>query len=85
MRNMKIIILFLSILYFSSNANAEIPEYNSSLNENINKYGWKLKSTKSKKVGKAPAELYTLKKDGYILKCISYFRMYSSETECFLP
>lgn len=80
----KILILFIS-LSFSFNVNAKAPNFNGSLNDNIKKYDWELKSIKAKKLGKFPAELYTLEKDGYILKCLTIFDDSFSETSCNLP
>ena len=55
---------------FSSFALAEEPKYSNKLNENINKLSWKLVSTKSVKMKDYPAEINTLTRFGYVLKCV---------------
>ena len=82
---MKKIIILIVTLSFSLSVHAKEPEFNFSLNDNIKKYSWKLKSTKAKKLGKYPAELYTLEKDGYILKCFTIYGDGFSNTSCDLP
>ena len=85
MRNMKKTLILLISLSICFNVNAKEPNFNDSLNENIKKYDWKLKSTTAKKLGKYPTELYTLEKDGYILKCLTIFSDGFADTSCNLP
>jgi hypothetical protein len=57
---------------------------NFSLNENINNYGWKIKSTKFVS-GENPKEIYTLTKDKRFLKCIITYKTNRINTECVIP
>ena len=81
----KIFIISISIIFFSKIVLAEEPDYSLSLNENINKHGWKVKSSKFSKMGETPIEIYTLINNGFILKC--FIRYYPSNTAsyCELP
>lgn len=87
MKRVLILILPLVLLsMYNSELRAEEPKHSySSLNDNINKFSWKLKSTKPKKLSNWPAELYTLEKNGYILKCLTTFDNAYVETTCQLP
>ena len=58
-------IIVLGLLWFNS-ALAEKDLSNYSLNENINNYGWKIKSTKFFS-GENPKEIYTLTKDKILM------------------
>ena len=78
-------IFILLILSFNNQLQAQEPEFQDSLNENIKVHSWKLRSTKAKKIGTRTAELYTLTKNGYILKCVTSYSLYDAETSCYLP
>ena len=72
---MKKLFIILTFIICSNFANAEAPEYDDFLNENIKKYGWKIQNSKMITMGEYPAEIHTLTKSGYILKCITIYRV----------
>ena len=86
---MKRIFICLFFIIFSTTLLANEPEYSNSLNENINKFAWKVK--KSEIIYRSegvPIEIYTLmdkKYNSYILKCVLIYRGNSISEYCELP
>ena len=70
---------------FSSFALAEEPKHTNSLNENIKKLSWKLVSTKSVKMKDYPAEINTLTRFGYVLKCVIIYYPHEIDSYCETP
>ena len=58
--------------------------YNS-VNENIIKYGWKIKSIKFASAKGFPVEIYTLTKGKWIMKCNLRYIHTMMSTTCYLP
>ena len=83
---MKRIFIFLFFFTFSTKLLANEPEYSYSLNENILKYGWKIKET-SNLVGneRSAFEVITLSKDRWILKCSLNYWPEDFYQKCWLP
>ena len=86
---MKRVLICLFFIIFSTKLLASEPEYSNSLNENINKFSWKVK--KSEIINRSegvPIEIYTLmdkKYSSYILKCVLIYRGNSISEYCELP
>tara|TARA_B100001175_G_C19205046_1_gene493198 strand:- start:60 stop:308 length:249 start_codon:yes stop_codon:yes gene_type:complete len=82
---MKKLFIILTFIICSNFALAEEPEYDDYLNENIKKYGWKIQTSKITTIGENPAEIHTLTKSGYILKCITIYRVGNLRSYCETP
>ena len=82
---MKRILICLFFLIFSTKLLANEPEYSDSLNENRIKFGWSVRNLEVIRIGEAPAEIYTLTKGSYTLKCFIIYRANSLSTYCDLP
>lgn len=80
-----LVILFCSVFIINP-ANSEIPNYNTrDLNSNIIEHKWKVMRTNFIGIKGYSVELYTLSKNGYILKCqVAYFQN-RIETYCLEP
>ena len=78
------VLIFLLNFFLSKIVLATEPEHSDDLNENIIKYGWKLKSTTVTQLKGFPSEIFTLNKDKYILKCIITYRP-AITSECLIP
>jgi len=82
---MKKLFIILTFIICSNSAIAEEPEYDDLLNDNIKKYGWKIQNSKMTKIGEYPAEIHTLTKSGYILKCLTIYRVKNLQSHCETP
>ena len=82
---MKKLFIILTFIICSNFALAEVPEYDDFLNENIKKYGWKIQTSKMTTMKEYPAEIHTLTKSGYILKCITIYRVSNLQSHCETP
>ena len=76
---------FILFIFFSTKLLANEPEYSDSLNENRIKFGWSVRNLEVIRIGEAPAEIYTLTKGSYTLKCFIIYRANSLSTYCDLP
>ena len=79
-------ILVLGLLWCNAGFADEKPKisYNS-VNENIIKYGWKIKSIKFASAKGFPVEIYTLTKGKWIMKCNLRYIHTMMSTTCYLP
>ena len=77
------IISLIIILFFSNVASAnDKPNYSAiSLNDNLIKYNWKIKSKRST----PDRDIYTLKKNKWILVCQIKYSSLDIFTNCLLP
>ena len=82
---MKKIFICLFFVIFSTYSLADEPEYSDSINENMNEYGWKIKSSKFFKFERSFVEIYTLTNKNYVLKCNIVYRAIELSTYCELP
>ena len=84
---MKKLSFFLIIFFILVNpVFSEIPEFDyQNLNKNINEYKWKVVRTNFIKIKDTPIELYTLSKNGFILKCQVAYLLSRQETNCLDP
>ena len=83
---MKRILICLLFIIFSTKLFANEPDYSfDSLNKNKYEFGWKVSNLEIIRIGDAPAEIYTLTKSSYILKCFIIYRVNSIRTFCELP
>ena len=80
----KIFIIIICSFFYTSYSNGEEPKYSDSLNENINKYQWKIKSSKFTS-NQIPVEIITLQKKNYIIKCVLGYTFDYIESYCELP
>ena len=70
----KILIIVFFGFFWTTYLIADEPEYSSSLNENIIKYGWKIKNTSSLAgTVRSAVEVITLSKNNWILKCSIHY------------
>jgi len=80
----KIFIIIICSFFCSSFSRGEEPKYSDSLNENINKFNWKIKSSKFTS-NKIPVEIITLQKNNHIIKCVLGYTFDYIESYCELP
>ena len=79
-------ILVLSLLWCNVSFADKKPKFSYiSLNENIIKYGWKIKSIKFASAKGFPVEIYTLTKGKWIMKCNLRYIHTMMSTTCYLP
>ena len=78
--------IVLGLLWCNVGIADEEPKYSySSINKNIIEYGWKIKSIKSATTKGYPAEIYTLTKGKWIMKCAIRYVQTMISTTCDLP